>query len=566
VITGVLVAGFIVMMILWWGSQGVFTAFLHLMAVIAAGAVAFALWEPVGLGMLLARQGDYARGVSLLSCFILALLVFRAGFDNLVKFNMKFNQAANLVGGGICGLFIGILTSGMMVIGMSMMPIGKDLGGYQPYSVGTDGLVSKNQSLFPFGVDDMTANFYSRLSMGSFSTSTPLKERHPELVKQAFLYRIAYDPNHALSATEEGVQVPQVFQLDGPVSAFSNDMATAIGKATSDSKYTFYGVVTEWNVSGSGDRDSTIRVSPTQVRLQVIKKDESGDEARELVAPIGFTLRDPATNTPLYHPIMDNADYAYGLQDKAQITWLFTVPKEETVEHVIIRMNRYPFSMLKEKSLVLELRNDPQQLTKALGEPVDVVSAKPADGSTAAPVQEAPPSQLVISKFFPDMRQYSRTLSNGAVLEPAAGPEIESGHGLLVPPAPGNRPDPEIIIKAIKAPKQFAIVQMPMNRNSAYTYLKAAMNLAANLQPIYLKDQSGAMHAPVGYMIRKGDTMEFRLDPDKRLRSVSEIAGVNMMTGAETIYLVFYIPKGVRLVEFVAANNKLPVSLDVPAE
>ncbi len=556
------------MMILWWGSQGLFTAFLHLMAVIAAGAIAFALWEPVGLDLLLNRQGDYARGVALLSCFILSLLVIRAGFDNLVRFNMKFNQVTNLIGGGVCGLFTGILTSGIMIIGMSMMPIGKDLGGYQPYTVGTDGLVQNQQKLFPGAVDQMTANFYNRLSTGAFSTSTPLAERHPELVKQAFLYRIAYDPNSALSATEAGVQVPQVYQLNGPVNAFSNAMSSAVGKTASANTHTFYGVVSEWYISGSADKDSTIRISPTQVRLQVIGRDESGSELRQLLAPIGFTLRDATTNTPIYHPIVDNSDYAYCLMDKSTVIWLFSVPKDDVVEHVIIRMNRFPFSMLKEKSMVLELKNDPQQLTKALGEPVDSVVPAAAGEGTPAAAPEAPsvPTSLVITKFFPDGRQYSRTLSNNAIVEPAAGPAIESGHGILVPPAAGNRPDPEIIVKEIKAPRQFTIVQMPMNRNTAYTYLKAAMNLADNLQPIYLEDQGGAMHAPVGYMIRKGDTMEFKLDPENRLRSVSQIAGVNMMTGSETIWLVFYVPKGVRITKFVAANNKVPLTLDVPPE
>ncbi len=558
-ITGVLVSGFILAMILWWGSQGIFTAFLHLTAVIAAGAIAFAIWEPLGLGLLLPRQGDYSRGVALLSSFILALLLIRACYDNLIKFNMKFNQVTNLLGGGLCGFFTGVLTSGIMIIGMSMMPIGKDLYGYVPYTVGTDGTVSQTQKLFPFAVDEMTASFYQRLSVGSFSSDTPLAEHHPDLARQAFMYRVVYEPDSTLSATAAAVKINKIYELETPVKEFSNDMATAIpDNIVAKNLHKLYGVEVDISRAGAADADGTVRIPPTQIRLQVANpKNESGVFERELLAPIGFTLND--TGTPIYHPIKDALDTGYVLGDHAAIMWLFAVPKEDTVEFILVRQNRYrPLNPI-------PLQKDPTQLTKALGEPV--ASVKTEDGGTAGAVTDG--SDLAsprITKFFPGNRQYSRTLSSDALsLEPAAGPSIKSGYGILVPPAPGNRPDPEIIVKQLDAPRQYEIVQLPLSGEQSYTYLKAAINLAANLQEIFVEDANGQHYSPVGYLINKGDNMEFLIDPREGIKYISDIKGAKTLTKAETIWLVFYIPRGVRLTKFVAANKKVNITLDIPA-
>jgi hypothetical protein len=557
VITGVLVTGFILAMILWWGSQGIFTAFLHLTAVIAAGAIAFAVWEPIGIDLLLPRQGDYARGVALLSSFLLALLLIRACYDNLIKFNMKFNQVANLLGGGLCGFFTGVLTSGIMIIGMSMMPIGDNLYGYKPYIVGTDGKVGDNQKLFPFAVHEMTASFYQRLSNTSFSSDTPLSDHHPELVKQAFLYRIVYDPNSTLSAHPDAIKVTQVYELNTPVKEFSNDMAAAIPEGiVAKANHKLYGIEIDFNKKGAADPDGTTRIPPTQIRLQVASpKNESGNIERTLLAPLGFSVSD--SGKPIYHPIVDAADSAYVLGDHAAIMWLFAVPNDYTAEFIIARQNRFRIVA------PLPLQKNPEILTKALGEPA--TSVKVEDGGTHG-VAEAPElGSLIISANFPNNRFYSRTQSTrDSTMVPEAGPVIDSGSGTLNPPLPGNRYDPEIIVKSIRAPKQYTVVQLPLVGEQAFTYLKAAMNLAAQVQPIYLEDSTGQKYSPVGYMINKGEKMEFKLDPENGFQTVSQISGVNMLTKAETIWLVFYVPKGIRITKFVAATKKANVSLDVP--
>ncbi len=196
--------------------------------------------------------------------------------------------------------------------------------------------------------------------------------------------------------------------------------------------------------------------------------------------------------------------------------------------------------------------------------------AQPAPQSTPQPLSPQPapdpssPPAPIISSTFPGNRQYSRVLSNQASLTPQTGPLIESGSGILVPPAPANRLDPEIIVKGIKVPNQYTVVQFPLAGEQAYTYLKAAINLAANLQPIYLEDSNGQTYTPMGYMINKGDKLEFKFDPENGLRTVSQISGVKTLTKSETIWIVFFVPKGIRLTKFVAGTKRAAVDLSVP--
>ena len=46
-----IILGFVLFMAYWWGNQGVFSAVLHTAAVIIAGALAFATWEPICIGL-----------------------------------------------------------------------------------------------------------------------------------------------------------------------------------------------------------------------------------------------------------------------------------------------------------------------------------------------------------------------------------------------------------------------------------------------------------------------------------------------------------------------------------
>ena len=76
----------VAMIAYWWANQGLFSAIIHLLCVIVAGAIALAFWEPVTVGLLLRGNAfdNYAWGVSLVGLFVAVLLLLRLATNKLI--------------------------------------------------------------------------------------------------------------------------------------------------------------------------------------------------------------------------------------------------------------------------------------------------------------------------------------------------------------------------------------------------------------------------------------------------------------------------------------------------
>ena len=74
----ILVIAFVGLIGYWWANQGLYSAFMHLMCVLVAGALGFATWEPFSNILLgVPALQPYAWGVGLMLPFAIYLLVFR---------------------------------------------------------------------------------------------------------------------------------------------------------------------------------------------------------------------------------------------------------------------------------------------------------------------------------------------------------------------------------------------------------------------------------------------------------------------------------------------------------
>ncbi|MAJ45826.1 MAG: hypothetical protein CBC35_00730 [Planctomycetes bacterium TMED75] len=166
--------------------QGLLSAFLHMVCVITAGAIAFALWEPLGLAGMDSVGGfaAYMMGSTLVLIFLVALVVLRLAADQLVPNNMNFEPRTNWVGATLCGFVGAFLSVGMLAIGIGMLQFkagGLNYRGWtRDVSTGTPGPYS-NMAMIPAAG---TARFYEMLSVGSFApmiNGGPLKQQYPEI-------------------------------------------------------------------------------------------------------------------------------------------------------------------------------------------------------------------------------------------------------------------------------------------------------------------------------------------------------------------------------------------------
>ena len=171
--------------------QGLLSAFLHMVCVITAGAIAFALWEPIGLVGMDSVDGfaAYMMGATLVLIFLVALAILRLGCDQLVPNNMNFEPRTNWVGATLCGFVGAFLSVGILAIGIGMLQFkagGLNYRGWtRDVSTGTPTPFSGLTMIPAAG----TARFYELLSVGSLAPMInpgPLKEQYPEIEKMSW--------------------------------------------------------------------------------------------------------------------------------------------------------------------------------------------------------------------------------------------------------------------------------------------------------------------------------------------------------------------------------------------
>ena len=203
-----LVIAFAGLIAYWWANQGLFSALIHLVCVIVAGALAFATWEPfTGIVLGVPALEPYARGIALLAPFALYLFLARLAGDKLVPDNLNFPHAVNLSLGGIAGLAAGILTVGVGIIGMGHMHAARDLMGVTGVARTSNAKGQPDFAQAPLWVPAHTiaAGFYSMLSTGAMAptlTSATLSDTHPLLAEKSLgLHRDTYMRNGRLART-----------------------------------------------------------------------------------------------------------------------------------------------------------------------------------------------------------------------------------------------------------------------------------------------------------------------------------------------------------------------------
>ena len=186
----IIVTAFILLIAYWWANQGLFSAVMHCICVIIAGALAFAFWEPVVLGYLLKGGSfdNYCWGMALGLLFFLFLVITRVASDILVPFDIPLPSLANTIGGGIVGFIAGVLTIGMASISCGFIQAPTELMGFKGWARSPDSQgAPKEFGTMWIPAANITENFYRKLSIGGMSPSGKysLATHYPRLADTA---------------------------------------------------------------------------------------------------------------------------------------------------------------------------------------------------------------------------------------------------------------------------------------------------------------------------------------------------------------------------------------------
>lgn len=563
-ITNIVIILFILAMIYMGTVQGLFSSFLHLMVVIAAGTLAFAVWEPLTLSLLLKYVPVLAWTLGLLVPFGLILLILRMVSDKLIPGNAQFPGIANLLIGGGCGMLSGMLTAGIAVIGLGFLPFGPDLGGFQPYSVGGGGVIQKTDSKLWVPVNSIAANFYGTLSRGAFSTSTPMAEYKPDLDLQMSLIRVRLD-FVSIVAAPEAVEVTGAYIADvSTLTEASPALAEALGPKFKQPGTKLVIVDTEWSlVKGTYDGDRALRLPSSHVRL-IAKSTEPGNKDVQLVGPVGFAK--PIGDGRVFYPYDSASQEAFSTTPNCTFGWVFVVPADMEPLYPQVRLLR--LDMPGRDKIV----SNPSEVLAALGQP-KAIELEP-DDATADATPDNPPTGptgtvgertgLNAGSEVLDYPEVTSKLAGGAISKNGvSGIKYESRESGAVIISGSKGSARKIVgstgqrnrIVGFDIAEHEALVRVKIGKNQNGSVFGAGLASARALYDIYLEDSDGNRWQIAAWVwVKEDKEKEIFFNPDAPLRNAKQMP-INLMGDKDEFYLYFRVSKPVTLTRYCIGDK-----------
>ncbi|MBB6429273.1 CvpA family protein [Algisphaera agarilytica] len=564
-IINLIIIVFVIAMAVMWSTYGLFSALLHLLVVIASGALAFAFWEIFVSNVFIGFLPAYAWGVGLVLPFAVFLIVLRQALDNLIGGNMQFPRLVNQIVGAAVGACSGILTAGITLIGISFLPLPSNIAGWAPFEVNTVGEVvptAEGGKLW-LKVDSMTANFYNRLSVGAFGTSTPLAYYQPDIAKAAVVHRLAkwYDPNQSLVISPDTVSIKE----EG-LALFTDDRVPGIGTeanaylegrrnvAAGDKLVMIQTTWTKGDGAATYDSDSILRVPPTQVRLLV----DSGQGPWESVAPIGFSRPDP-NGVMQFYAINNSSIFASAAgKPSLDINWVFSLGDRDKPAYAMLRNTRFELPEAK-----LLDGGDFGPLVGALADPssVNVGAATPAPkGSTAIttdPVGYATHKIVAIESTSALPAKVSKNKAQGLTYSKEDGDAEVLGGNTVVGSGAGGRGNS---VDRVAVNESLSALRAQITKFTP-TSIGAAQS---TVQPIRLVTVSGDEYFPFAYVLKMSDGRQrIRVEKTDALTSNTDLP-LNEMKDGDELYVYWRLERGVTIESYQIGNAIQSIDYTAP--
>ncbi len=330
----------------WSLKLGLLGAWIHLLITVIAGCLAVALWEPLVLGVLLAIVPAYAWGLGLLGLFGFWLVALHCLARWTLPDRLRLHRVVDVLGAVVCGLLAGAFSVGLVIIGLSLMPLPTALlGGYQPLRINTQGQIQRNtdRDLW-LPVDRLSAKVLSMLSDGAFRSSHPLALHRPELAKQAALAMVGREPTGCETATPSSVEVVGVLAWPTPIPQLDPQLAQALGARYRSYGKLLVGVITQWDrVPEVLDQDGVLRVRRPQIRLVTHRAQPNTNKIHaHRHTPIGWSRVKTPNGQRVFLPYRRADQAATASYEQGPLAWVFLVSGEDQPHHLLVRHLRLP--------------------------------------------------------------------------------------------------------------------------------------------------------------------------------------------------------------------------------
>jgi hypothetical protein len=174
---------------------------------ICASVVAFGYFELLA-NVFISREilVPWAHPLSFALLFILAFAVLQTIAAQLTRQPIDLGLLPERIGRVICGIFLGLIASGLLLTAAAMAPISAKYP-YQRFDE-TSPDFEKKPSKVLLNADGFATGWFSIISSGSFSGKRSFATLHPAFLDQLFLNRYGISNGVSSVADSEAIEIP----------------------------------------------------------------------------------------------------------------------------------------------------------------------------------------------------------------------------------------------------------------------------------------------------------------------------------------------------------------------
>ncbi|MFO0834801.1 MAG: hypothetical protein U0638_07510 [Phycisphaerales bacterium] len=566
--------GIVALLAYIWLTRGFFSALLNLMCVIAAGAIAFGVWEPLSLFFLAkagtsgigATLGDAAWALGLGLPFLVSLALLRAVTDALLPSNAQCGSTGDYIGGGLCGLLAGIIVSGVSVMSLSFLRVEPDFMGYKAMDYSVSGSIKEGDSLW-VPVDKLTAGFYAFTSRHAFATQEPLAKWYPAVYQAGHEMRLNFGDGKSRNTIKpDDFRVIGHYAVGGDAgaqpAALLSDVWDSTVQTVNDRQdksiagpARLEGFVVDF-ASGAKEKTGQVIVGAAQIRLLC----ENAAEEPYLAHPAAIVTQGESSKTNFARFRYNARDLhiaSVGAASKTVMAFEFVVPKDYKPVGLFVKNIRADVSSMKANSYPTTAERDADILSGKLVQ-MDVDAPELATGATTSSNQRQDKNEGVepsntLGYTIKDGNQRNLEVEGGRVKDGTQrfDPQELKGNSHI---------EHNLRIDRFFTTDDVVICKVEVSRDKPASWLGGAARAVENVLPPQVTDTTGQAYDAVGYVYEDSTIIEIRYTPGQPIRGLSEIPyTLTASRNDQKLKLVFRISRGVTLQDFRIGSKVLQV-------
>lgn len=565
-----------------WANRGFYSALIHMVCTIAAGAIAFGVWEPLAYMLLdaspqrgmMSALGGVAWALALAVPFAVSLALLRLAADAILGSNVIVTTAVNYIGASICGIVAATIAVGIFTISISNLRFVPGLASLAPIQSSAVGSMTRQEKLIvPF--DTMVAGIYGSMSERALATDTPLAKWHPDAGESGYTLRQSYEGKARNTIKPKDFDVigrvtitaPKFSDLlkDAFDSASQNVEDLSGGKFPEDTRIEAFAL--RFSSTG-GESSGKIVIGNAQYRL--IAENEAGNR----ITLFPFAISSQADgSSPVSGRWRFNAKDTFisSVGGASEAYFLFEFPMPNGYQPIALYARGVrvkidssvkqlgTFKSAKERDAVIPSLAASLKAGKL--EAVDLGGSKEIDVSSAEALtwtETTPIQGMMITNAI------GYTIQKGlhSPMEINDKNQIIQGERVFTLKEineMGNV-DRNLRISNFYADEDVQIVKVDVSAESAFSFLKPIVANAPSNAAALLVDSTGQTYSPVGLIYKDDNLVKIRYTPAAPMGSLGEIAQYGTMSRSRPeakLSLIFRVSRGVSLKYFAIGNRAM---------